>query len=91
MLFVTRFKNRGRRPLAEVTADRLSWSPPENVKILSEYWCSNTDVAVIVVFETDSPEAINAMTRVWADDFEIEVSPAITGEHGMELARQRTD
>lgn len=88
MLFVAQFKGSRNRSLAETTQTRLTWNFPENLKVLSEYWCANTSIGVILVFETDDPDAINAATNAWADDFDIEISPAVTGEHGMELARQ---
>ena len=60
MLFVAHLKYRARRPVAEVIASRLNWKYPENVKVLSETWCSNHEV--IMIFETDDAFAINAMT-----------------------------
>jgi hypothetical protein len=89
MLFVAVLKARG-RPVEESTGRRLDWTYPENVKVLAEYWCANDDMSVVTIFEADDAAAISSVSRDWRDLFEVQISPAITGEHGLELARRRT-
>lgn len=89
MLFVAQFKSRNRVPVAETTAHRIDWQPPAGIKVLAEYWCVNSNLGTVVVFESDDVDAIQSVSTDWADDFEIEVSPAWTAQHGMEMARQK--
>lgn len=88
MLFVAVLKSRG-RPVEESTGRRLNWNFPESVKVLAEYWCANDDMSVVTVLESDDADAISSVSRDWRDLFEVQISPAITGEHGLELSRRR--
>jgi len=38
--------------------------------------------------ETDSNDAIFALTAQWSDVFNLKVSPALTAEQGLQLAQQ---
>lgn len=72
----------------ERIAQRLEWDYPEGIRPVAEYWLQNAEPTVISVFEADSNAAILALTIAWTDVFDITVVPAVTGEQGMEMARQ---
>jgi len=72
----------------ERIARRLEWQYPEGIRPVAEYWLQSAEPTVISVFEADSNAAIMALTIAWTDVFDITVVPAVTGEQGMEMARQ---
>ena len=72
----------------ERIARRAQWEYPEGTRMVAEYWLQGTDPTVISVFETDSNEAIFALTVAWSDVFDINVVPAVTSEQGLALAAQ---
>lgn len=88
MLFVAVLKTRG-APADESTRRRLDWKYPENVKVLGEYWTTNDDMTVVTVIETDDADAVSSIARDWRDMFEVQVAPAMTSEHGIELVKQK--
>jgi hypothetical protein len=63
---------------------RPDWKPPENVKILSEYWQIGTGQVVLIA---DAPDPISAglATLPWEDIGRITVAPVVTGEEGMAM------
>ena len=88
MLFVAQLEPKGDSPPAERIARRAEWQYPEGVNVLAEYWLQTDGYSVITVMETDSNDPIFAITAQWGDVFNIKVSPAITGEHGLKMAAQ---
>jgi len=75
--------------MQERVAKRIQWHYPEGVKLLGEYWLSCNDPRVISIYEIDRVELIMALYAEWEDYFDIRVFPVVTGEQGMELAKQR--
>ena len=72
----------------ERIARRMEWQYPEGIRPVAEYWLQAAEPSVITVFEADSNAAVMALTIAWTDVFDITVVPAVTGEQGMELAKQ---
>ncbi|HEU4493417.1 MAG TPA: DUF3303 family protein [Rubrobacteraceae bacterium] len=88
MLFVALLKNRAAGTFQEGVARRMQWNYPEGVRVLGEYWLETETPRVIAVMEAESMDAFGQIRMDWGDMFEIEVFPAVTGEQGMEMARQ---
>ena len=88
MLFVALLGNRAGSTFQEGVSRRLQWEYPEGVKVLGEYWLETEDPRVIAVMEAESMEAFGQIRMDWGDMFGIEVFPAVTGEQGLEMARQ---
>lgn len=63
---------------------RSSWSYPEGMKLLGEYWLGGHRPAVISIFETSDYSTIMEMNITWGDVFEIACHPACTPEQGLE-------
>ncbi|MCA1740653.1 MAG: DUF3303 domain-containing protein [Actinobacteria bacterium] len=74
--------------LNERAARRLQWQYPEGVKPVAEYWLQMDDPSVFAVVETDSMAPLMALRAEWDDLFDIEVSPVVTAEEGLEMLRQ---
>ena len=55
---------------------------------MAEYWLETEAPRVVAVMEAESMDAFDQIRMDWGDMFEIEVFPAVTGEQGMEMARQ---
>ena len=88
MLFVVLLTTRVGNTFQEGVARRLQWDYPEGMRVLSEYWLETENPRVIAIVEAQSMEAFGQIRMDWGDMFEIEVFPAVTGEQGMEMARQ---
>ena len=89
MLFVALLKVTG-GTVEERIGRRMEWQFPEGIQPVAEYWLQGVDPAVIAVFEAENNAPIMALTTAWADMFDITVVPAVTGEQGLELAKQMT-
>ena len=88
MLFVALLKNRAAGTFEEGVARRMQWDFPEGANVLAEYWLETEAPRVIAVMEAESMDVFGQIRMDWGDMFEIEVFPAVTGEHGLEMARQ---
>ena len=88
MLFVALLKNRAAGTFQEGVARRMQWDYPEGGRVLGEYWLETESPRVVSIMEADSMDAFGQIRMHWNDMFEIEVFPAVTGEQGMEMARQ---
>ena len=88
MLFVALLKTRGTTTFQEGVARRMRWDYPEGVRVLSEYWLETESPRVVSIMEADGMDAFGQIRMHWNEMFEIEVFPAVTGEQGMEMARQ---
>ncbi len=88
MLFVALLKPRGTTTFQEGVARRLQWDYPQGVRVLGEYWLETESPRVVSIMEADGMEAFGQIRMHWNEMFEIEVFPAVTGEQGMEMARQ---
>jgi hypothetical protein len=90
MLFVALLKVRDQAAGAfqEGVARRMQWDYPEGANVLAEYWLETEAPRVIAVMEAESMDVFGQIRMDWGDQFEIEVFPALTGEQGMEMARQ---
>ena len=87
MLFVTIGKVRA-GTTKERVARRMQWSYPEGMRLIAEYWLQNYDAELVVVAEADSIAPILAATSAWDDVFSFTVTPAITAEQGLEIAKR---
>jgi Protein of unknown function (DUF3303) len=88
MLFVALLKTRGHGTFQEGVARRMQWDYPQGVRVLGEYWLETESPRVVSIMEADGMEAFGQIRMHWNEMFEIEVFPAVTGEQGMEMARQ---
>jgi Protein of unknown function (DUF3303) len=88
MLFVALLKTRGTNTFQEGVARRMQWDYPEGANVLAEYWLETEAPRVVAVMEAESMDAFGQIRMDWGDMFEIEVFPAVTGEQGLEMARQ---
>jgi hypothetical protein len=88
MMFVALLKTRGTSTFQEGVARRMQWDYPQGVRVLGEYWLETESPRVVSIMEADSMDVFGQIRMDWADMFEIEVFPAVTGEQGMEMARQ---
>ena len=88
MLFVALLKTRPGNTFQEGVARRLQWQYPEGANVVAEYWLETESPRVVAVVEAQSMDAFGQIRMDWGDMFEIEVFPAVTGEQGMEMARQ---
>jgi hypothetical protein len=88
MLFVALLKTRGHTTFQEVVARRMQWDYPQGVRVLGEYWLETESPRVVSIMEADGMDAFGQIRMHWNEMFEIEVFPAVTGEQGMEMARQ---
>ena len=64
---------------------RASWSYPEGLNVLAEYWLSGSSPVVISIFETDEYGPILELGLTWQDVFEISCDAACTAEQGLQL------
>ena len=88
MLFVTLCHLRSGVSPLDGARRRAEWTPPEGTKIVAEYWLSTGTPAVIVVSETDNVAGFFESRTYWADIFEMESYPAVTGEQGAALMQR---
>ena len=56
--------------------------------VVAEYWLETGSPRVVAIMEAESMAPFGQIRMDWADLFEIEVFPAVTGEEGMEMLRQ---
>jgi hypothetical protein len=54
--------------------------PPEEVRVIAEYWPAASAVQVVSIFSTDTPGKVVQLLLEWGDVFEIDVYPAVSGE-----------
>ena len=66
----------------------MQWDYPEGANVLAEYWLETEAPRVVSIVEAESMDVFGQIRMAWGDMFEIEVFPALTGEQGMEMARQ---
>jgi hypothetical protein len=72
----------------ERIARRVQWQYPAGAKVVAEYWLMTPDPQVVSIIEADSVAPIMEVIVPWDDVFEFRVSPAITAEEGLKLAKQ---
>lgn len=88
MLFVSLLTSKPGSVFQENLAKRLQWEYPAGVQVVAEYWLETESPRVISVVEAENADAFGQIRMDWNEAFEIEIFPAITAEHGMDLARQ---
>lgn len=66
---------------------RAEWQYPEMIQVKAEYWLSNSDPMVIIIYETDSEAAGLAISMAWGDHFDVRIFPAITAEAGLAMGQ----
>jgi hypothetical protein len=88
MLFVVIGKPKAASSGKERIARRVSWEYPAGMRMIAEYWPMSTEIAVIAVAEADNVASIMSAIVDWDDVFDLTVTPAMTAEQGLELARQ---
>ena len=88
MLFVTLLSLKPTATIAQVLKQRMTWTTPEGMKLIAEYWLQSTNPSVISIDEADNIAPIMAATTPWIDTFDITVVPAVTAEEGLKLASQ---
>ena len=88
MLFVALYSPKPSASFAQSLKQRMEWKPPEGIKVVGEYWLQHSNPHIIVAFEADNIAPIMATNRQWSDLCDITVTPAITSEEGLKLAKQ---
>ena len=88
MLFVALLSARTGATFQEGGARRLQWQYPDGINVVGEYWLETGSPRVVAIMEAESMAPFGQIRMDWADLFEIEVFPAVTGEEGMEMLRQ---
>ena len=66
-------------------ARRASWQYPGGVEFIAEYWPMSGDVQVVSIFRTDKIEALMDFLFEWNDVFDIDMSPAVSSEEGLQI------
>lgn len=86
MLYVSLL--RAKRALSfEALSRRAQWHPPNDVRIIAEYWLSSRNPTVIVICEANSESTVIAANTDWSDLFDVTVVRATTAEHGLEFRK----
>lgn len=88
MLFVTLMKAKTNSTFRGRMPRRLEWRFPEGMKVIGEYWLPGNDPTVVVISEGENPEVIFQAVSQWDDLFDFTVSPAVTAEEGIAMARR---
>jgi hypothetical protein len=65
-------------------ARRAEWQYPAGVKVVHEVWRA-TAPEIISTFECDSYEGIMAIQLAWQDFMQMNVSPAVVPEQGLQI------
>ena len=60
------------------------------MNVVGEYWLETEAPRVVAVVEAESMAPFAAVRMEWGEMLEIEVSPAVTAEEGMQMLRQAT-
>jgi hypothetical protein len=63
---------------------RAEWKYPQGVKLVGEFW-RTTAPEIVSVIECDSYEHLMAIQLAWQDFMQMDVSPAISWENGLQL------
>jgi len=66
-------------------ARRAGWSYPKGMKVITEHWPMSSQYEVVSVFSTDDVAPIMEFVLEWSDVFDIDVSPAVSAEQGLQL------
>jgi hypothetical protein len=64
---------------------RGAWKYPAGIQVKAEYWPTSNDVQVVSIFSTDNVAAIMEFEFEWSDVFDIDVSPTVSAEEGLQL------
>lgn len=88
MLFVALYTMKPGVSTAQSLKARMEWKPPQGMKPVAEFWLQNSTPHIIVAFEADNIAQLMATNMPWRDLCDITVTPAITGEEGLKLAKQ---
>jgi hypothetical protein len=67
---------------------RASWTYPAGMNVIAEYWPMSSQVQVVTIFATDSPALIMELELEWSDVFEVDVSPAVSAEQGLQFGAE---
>jgi len=91
MQFVTLLTMKPGYSRDEITARRMEYVYPDQVRLIGEYWLPSTDPAVVVVTEAEDVGLIFEALRPWYEYFDVSVVPVMPVERGMQLARERME
>jgi uncharacterized protein DUF3303 len=87
MLFVSIAKAKEASTMKQRVARRLKWEYPAGARVIGDYWLLGNETLITIV-ETDSIAPIMSAIAEWDDVFEFTVSPAVTAEEGLQLAKK---
>lgn len=85
MLFVTLGNAKDSTTKSRV-ARRAGWKYPEGVRVIAEYWLMRPDPLLVMISESDSPEAMLEALAGWDDLMDITITPAVSAEQGLAAA-----
>jgi len=69
-------------------ARRGAWKYPAGIQVKAEYWPMSSDVQVVSIFSTENVAAIMEFELEWGDVFDIDVSPAVSAEEGLQIGAE---
>lgn len=90
MLFVTLLTLKDgltRQQIDDASQRRARWKYPSDITLVGEYWIPGTP-NVICVFEAESVAPIIQVNHAWADVFDAQTHPAVTGDDGLRVLQQ---
>ncbi len=64
---------------------RAAWTYPDGLEPIAEYWPLGDGPHVISIFSAENPAAIMGLYFEWNDIFDIQVSPAVSADEGLQL------
>jgi hypothetical protein len=67
---------------------RAAWTYPKGVRVIAEYWPMSSSVQVVTIFSTDDFAPVMETVLQWSDVFDIDVSPAISAEEGLQVGAE---
>ena len=66
--------------MAEAMGRRADYQFPTGMRLIGEYWSSNSNPCVVAIYEADDPAALLINSVSWLDMFDIQVFPVTTYE-----------
>jgi len=64
---------------------RTAWEYPAGIRVIAEYWPLAADLQVVSIFSADDIAAVWELAAEWEDVFDIDISPAVSAETGLEI------
>jgi hypothetical protein len=66
---------------------RAQWQYPSGLRLIAEYWPASAQATVVSIFSAEEFGPVMEMIVEWNDVFDIDVSPAISAEQGLQVGQ----